>query len=205
MASRPSTLGELEKAAYRSRWQDGLLDLLGGLGVVFVGISWLLDLAWATGFMVPILLVTWMGLRRSVVEPRIGRVTFTEARQKSEQSGTLGTVLLGLGLLLVFIVGHLFITRSEGGFEAWAAAWSAAIPVTLLAIMALTAAALTGLVRFLGYGALFLATGSITTPLGMEPPGQILAAGTIITLVGLAIFVRFLSSHPVLDDLGEAS
>lgn len=204
MSPKPSTLGELEKAAYRSRWKDGLLDLVGGLGVVLVGVSWLLDMAWATGFTVPLLLFLWMGLRRSVVEPRIGRVTFGKTRQQSEKSGTTGILLLGLGLLTFFIAAQAFLSRSGGGLTAWTEYWAAAIPVTLLAIMAILVSVMTSLTRFLGYAALLFATGTVATPLGVEPPGQILAAGAIITLVGAVIFVRFLSNHPVPADLGEA-
>lgn len=204
MSSKPSTLAELEKATYRSRWRDGLMDLLGGVGVILVGVSWRLDMAWATGMAVPILLVIWLGLRRSIVEPRIGRVTFTRARQEKEKKGNLGILLLGLGLLLLAVVAQAFFSRSAGGMTAWARDWAAAIPVTLLAIMAIMVSTLTGLTRFWGYAALLFAIGTITTPLGVEPPGQMLLSGAVITLVGLIIFLRFLSSSPAPADLGEA-
>jgi hypothetical protein len=145
-----------------------------------------------------------MGLRRSVVEPRIGRVKFTRARLLSEKAGTSAILYVGLGLLLFFLVARTFFLESGSGLEAWTMEWAAAIPTTLLAVMALLVAALTGLIRFLGYGALLLAIGTITTPLGVEPPGQILGAGTIITLVGLTMFVRFLSRHPIPADPKEA-
>jgi hypothetical protein len=70
--------------------------------------------------------------------------------------------------------------------------------------MAILVSALTGLTRFLGYAALLFAIGTLATPLNVEPPGQILVAGAIITLVGSSIFVRFISSHPLPTHLGDA-
>lgn len=197
MQSRPTTLGELERVSYRSRWKDGLLDLLCGIGVLAVGLGWTLELFWAPGFAVPVLLVAWIGIRKRMVEPRIGRVTFSKARRDMEQRWTRASLLLGIGLLVFFVAYHLFAMREGSGFEAWAQEWIAALPVSLLALLALGAAALTGLTRFVGYAAVLLATGSVTTRLGMEPAPQILIAGTVITLVGLVLFIRFLSAYPL--------
>ncbi len=195
--SQPTTLGELERASYRSRWRDGLLDLLSGIGVLAVGLGWTSELFWAPGFAVPVLLVAWIGIRKRMVEPRIGRVTFSEARRGMEQRWNRAGLLLGIGFLVFFVAYHSLRMRGGGGFEAWSQEWIAALPVSLLALLALGAAVLTGLTRFVGYAALLLATGGITTPLGMEPAPQILIAGAVITLVGLILFLRFLSTHPL--------
>jgi hypothetical protein len=67
--------------------------------------------------------------------------------------------------------------------------------------MALSAAALLGLRRFLIYAVLLLSVGAISTPLGLEPGAQILLAGALIFFSGLIVFFRFLSDHSVLRDL----
>lgn len=196
MTSRPTTLGELERQSYRSRWKDGTLDLTGGLGVLGVGGTWSLDIYWGIGFLVPILIALWFVLRSKLVEPRIGRVRFRQERREAEKSGIQGSVLVGVGLLVALLVVQLFQVRSGGGLQAWADEWIAGLPCALLALMALTAAALTGLGRFLVYAGVLLATATVATPLGMEPGPQILIAGGLITLSGLFLFTRFLGDHP---------
>ncbi len=203
MTSRPTTLGELERQSYRSRWKDGTLDLTGGLGVLGVGGTWSLDLYWGIGFLVPILIALWFILRSRLVEPRMGRVRFRPERREAEKSGTQGSVLVGVGLLVALLVIQIFQVRSGGGLQAWADEWIAGLPCALLALMALTAAALTGLGRFLIYAGVLLLTATVATPLGMEPGPQILIAGALITLAGLIRFTRFLMEHPVPVGDGE--
>jgi hypothetical protein len=194
----------MERQSYRSRWKDGTLDLTGGLGVLGVGGTWSLDIYWGIGFLVPILIALWFVLRSKLVEPRIGRVRFRRERREAEKSGIQGSVLVGVGLLVALLVVQLFQVRSGGGLQSWADEWIAGLPCALLALMALTAAALTGLFRFLVYVGVLLVTATVATPLGMEPGPQILIAGGLITLSGLFLFARFLSDHPAQMGGGEA-
>lgn len=203
MTHTPATLGELERQSYRSRWKDGTLDLTGGLGVLAVGASWTAELFWGVGIVVPILMGFWFVLRRRVVEPRIGRVRFRPSRREAEKRGTAGSLLLGGGLLAAVLVFQGVQIHRGGGFDAWAQDWIAALPCALLALMALIAAAMTSLGRFVVYAALLLATASVATPLGLEPAPQILIGGAIITLAGLVRFARFLSAHPLPAVEGE--
>jgi len=203
MTRQPKNLGELERQSYRSRWQDGLLDLTGGLGVLAVGGSWTCELFWGVGFIAPVLIVLWLLLRRRVVEPRIGKVRFRLERRESERSGIQGSLLFGVGLLAMVLVIQLFRMRSEGGVDAWVSDWIAALPSVLLALMALAAAALTGLGRFVAYAGVLLATATVATPLGMEPGAQMAISGAVITVVGLFLFARFLSGHPLPEATGE--
>lgn len=203
MTSRATTLGELERQSYRSRWKDGTLDLTGGLGVLAVGGSWSFEVFWGVGVLWPLLMGFWFVLRRQLVEPRIGRVRFRRERRETEKSGIQGSVLLGAGLLLIVLVFQVFQVRSGGGFGTWLQAWIPALPCALLALMALIVFALTGLGRFVVYAALLLITASVATPLEVEPGPQMLIAGGIITLAGLLRFARFLSGHPLPAAEGE--
>ena len=203
MTDRPTNLGDLEKAAYESRWRDGLLDLIGGIGVLMVGAAWSIEAFWAVGFALPILLVAWIVTRKRVVEPRIGRVTFRKARREKEEGGNRAAAWFGAGLLLFFVALHVLEVRRGGGIDAWLQEWIAALPTALLALMALNAAAMTGLHRFVAYAAVLLSTGTVATWLGMEPGPQILIAGGIISAVGLRLFARFLSGHPIPAERGD--
>ena len=197
MKDNASTLAHLEGMAYKSRWRDGLLDLLGGIGVLFVGVAWDAGLFWAPAIAVPILLMAWIVVRRRVVEPRIGRVTFRNERRERERGLNRAVLWFGLGILLFFIALDVFEMRNAGGVGAWFQERIAALPVTLLALMALQAAIMTGVTRFVGYAALFLATGTICTRLGLEPGPQILIGGGGVFLCGLFLFLSFISRNPI--------
>jgi hypothetical protein len=203
MTSRFTTLGELERQSYHSRWKDGTLDLTGGLGVLGVGGTWSLDIYWGVGFLVPILITLWFILRSKLVEPRIGRVRFRRERRETEKSGAQGSAWVGVGLLAAVLVIHVFQLRGGGGGGRWLAEWIAGLPCALLALMALATAAVTGLVRFITYAGVLLLTATVATPLGMEPAPQLLIAGGLITLAGLIRFARFLKEHPVRVGEGE--
>jgi len=204
MTRKPRTLGELEKAVYESRWEDGLLDVLAGIGVIAVGFSWEAGIPWAGPLVVPVLLVAWTFLRSSLVDRRTGQVTFSRDRREQERKGTQRAATLGSGLLLLFLGAVMVRSRGGAGPSEWVQTWVAALPVGLLALMALLVAAMLGLRRFLFYAGALVAIGFICTPLGLEPGTQILLAGAVISVSGVIIFFRFLSDHSVLGDLGEA-
>ena len=155
------------------------------------------------GTVLAVLIVAWSLLRTRVVEPRIGSVTFRQERRDTERKGIQGGALFGAGILALFVALFVFQTRSEGGVDAFLQEWIAGLPAVLLALMAIMVAAMTGLFRFMGYGVVLVACGSVGTWLGLEPGAQILIAGGIITLAGATLFTRFLAAHPIPAGLGE--
>ena len=202
MASKKKTLSEIEEASYRSRWRDGTLDLCGGLGVLFTGLAWEREIFWAPGFAVPVLILLWSFLRKYVVETRIGRVTFGKERREKEKGGTRGAIWAGGGLLFLIVAYYAFQMRVGGTPGAWVQDWISALPVALLSLMALTAAAMVRQGRFLWYAGILLLVGLIGAPSGMEPGLQILFAGAIITFLGGLLLVRFLRDFPVRTEEG---
>jgi len=193
MMARANAIGDIERGAYRSRWRDGTLDLIGGIGVLLVGAAWWVDLYWLAPAAVPLLIVIWAGVRRRVVEPRIGRVRFGRERREREASGLRVSVLLGVLLLLVLILVWAF---RDGGGPTVPRAWVSGLPVSLLGLMALVGGLMTGLVRFAGYALALVGVGVIGALSGMEPAPQMLIGGCIVTLAGAALLFRFLSEHP---------
>lgn len=192
MATNESPFGKIEVSAYRSRWRDGTLDLCAGCGVLFTGVAWQIELFWLPALAVAPLMALWVLLRRRVVEPRIGRVTFTQDRRNHEARAIKTTLWLGVGLL-VCAAGIFGIRAATGtGASASAREWISALPVALLGIMALIVATVVGLTRFVGYAAALLGAGFVGVAWGLEPSSQILIGGTVITLSGCALFLRFL-------------
>ncbi|MGD8276426.1 MAG: hypothetical protein PVH00_00305 [Gemmatimonadota bacterium] len=197
MMADAKAIEELERGAYRSRWRDGTLDLFGGLGVLMVGAAWWVDLYWLAPALVPVLMVLWMGVRRRVVEPRIGRVRFSRERREREATGLWGAVGMGVVVLLVLVL--LWVFRGER-MAVVPREWVRGLPVALLGLMALVASLMTGLVRFAGYALILAGVGAIGVMLGLEPAPQILIGGTIVTLAGGALLFRFLAAHPAREE-----
>jgi hypothetical protein len=202
MVAGVKAIEDMESGAYRSRWRDGTLDLFGGIGVLAVGVSWWIDLVWLPAAFVPLLIILWSAVRRRVVEPRIGRVTFSRERRERESGSMKGAVWLGAGLLLLVLV-VVWVQRAGGLAAAGAGReWSSAIPVGLLGLMALVAAVVTGSARFAGYGVLLACVGVAGVLLGLEPVPQILIGGAIVTLAGGTLLFRFIAAHPARTEGG---
>ena len=69
---------QLEIALFRSYWDDGLLDLLCGFGLLLIGLGWALDQVALAAALPALLVPLWGPLRRSLVEPRAGFVEFSQ-------------------------------------------------------------------------------------------------------------------------------
>lgn len=197
MMATAKAIEDFERGAYRSRWRDGTLDLCGGLGVLLTGVAWQVGVFWAPGFAVPILIVLWTVMRKRVVEPRIGRVTFGRERREKETGGMKAAIWFGSGLLVLFVV--VYALRSRGGLTLGPGdrEWSSGLPVGLLGVMALISAAMAGLSRFVGYAAILAATGVVGVMLGLEPAPQMMIGGAVITLIGGILIFRFIAANPV--------
>jgi hypothetical protein len=178
----------LESGLFRSYWDDGLLDVLAGLGVIGVAVFWAFDLV-AVGAVVPAVLATlWVPLRRSLVEPRMGLVEFSEARMGRMRGRTLGLVALGVAMLLA--VGVLLASGSRPG--PLRSILAPAIPALLLGFMAAVAGWVLGLPRFLGYTAALGLAGLAVAAADARPEMAMFAGGAACLLGGAWRLRRFL-------------
>ena len=183
---------------YRAWWQDGGIDLFAGLGLVGVGITWLLD-AVVFGAMVPALAVPlWKAFHQRVVEPRLGRVRFAEPRRRSLHRGQLTLLAAGIGCLAIAVAGW-FATRDGSTSDTWRALVPA-LPAALVGLAGLLAALLFGQPRLLGYALAFALTGVAGAALDLEPGWTLLAGGIVTAASGAWLLRRFLRNFPVLPN-----
>ena len=116
MASLDAT--SLERAAYRSRWDDGLIDLFVGLSLLWIGVAWMWiePLAGVAGVFPAVAVVPFITFRNRFIEERAGYVRFSEQRRRWERRNLLALVALGV---LCFVGGiGAFIAVSGGGSAA---------------------------------------------------------------------------------------
>jgi hypothetical protein len=186
----------LESRLFRTFWDDGLLDIMFGVGAIGVGVCWAAGLV-PLGAIVPALLaVAWNPLRRGIIEPRAGWVEFSRARTETNRRRLIGALWLGVAglvLALALIVG----TRSGG--EVFPNSLAAAIPGVLIGVMAVLVAAGLRTVRFLAYALLFVVFGLATALLEGEPEAAMLAGGGAVVLSGAWLLARFFRATVPID------
>jgi hypothetical protein len=189
-------LKEVEQAAYASKWQDGLIDLFAGVGVLGIGISWLSEFMVFSACLPALLIPLWAGVRKRITAPRAGSVVFTKKRMAKERRGLWGLALLGvLGCLWGGVAVVIMRTVPNHGGEI-TGLLVAALPNTLLGIGAAAVGFLFGIQRFLAYAVVLFVCGQIGAFLHLDPGYLFLPGGLVMVVVGIIMLNRFLHQNP---------
>ncbi|MEZ6095285.1 MAG: hypothetical protein R3C03_13815 [Pirellulaceae bacterium] len=184
-----------ENRMTRLYWDDGILDLLSGIGVVLIGVTWVAGLI-ALGPMVPcILLPFWTFLRRNFTEVRLGHVEFSNEKQRGDRRFLLQWCFVGVGVLLTVF---LFAIIKDGlPATNFAAKFATMIPAVLMAVLAIATAALTALKRFIWYSMVFLVAGVEASIREWDPGWSMIFGGIVMITCGTWILVRFITRFPL--------
>jgi len=187
------SINTLEKSAFRSFWDDGLLDLMVGLVILVVGLSWWQDVAVFGAIFPAVCASMWYPLRKRLIEPHMGYVEFSGQRElkvRSFRHGLIaffaGTTVLGMVIFALW-QSHKLPQPTE---------WIAGFPLVLVAIPAVFFALFTNCRRFLVYALLLLVAAIEVILLRLEPHVGLIGSGAVITLSGLVQLVRFLARYP---------
>lgn len=193
-------LTALEDQAYRASYADGILDIFVGVSLVWVGAAWiwLPDLAGIAGVFPAVFLVAMLGIRKQIVEPRIGYVQWRAPRRRWEYRNLAATLMAGVALLVVGIVAFVAVDRSAVDTEVLDLVMPGLLP-WLLALAAVALGFLTGTWRLLVYAAVLAGSGVAAAVAEANPGWPLLASGVVITGFGVAMLVAFLRHNPVLE------
>ncbi len=192
---RLSDLDELEEHTYRTTQQDGLIDLLAGLGLLGFAVGVLLELPMLT-ILAPALLATmWKPLRDKIATRHVGYVRFSEPRRKRERRGLwtlhwalVGTALAGVAVWLVFDRGGDSMRETLIGLGL--------APFALMVALFLGVAGLALRAPwFMGY-ALLAVIAAALVPFGVPAEYGLAVVGAVITLAGFARLIRFMRRYP---------
>jgi len=185
-----------ETRLFQAYWDDGTLDLVGGVAVVLIGLTFVFEQLVFMGAVVPLGLATWWGIRRQVVEPRAGYVAFARTRRERSERELVGTIMTGLGVLTMVAFGAV---RMRGGVPAEVVA---GLPALLLAVGAGLTCGLTRSGRFGLYALVFVAAAVVTVVLGMDPGWPLVVTGVILWAAGALLFGRFLADSRRFEEKG---
>ena len=197
-------LKDMERKAWRSLFQDGLLDIFMGLVLLAVGIpamlpglftSELWQNAGAAVLMVLALFVYWLG-KRFITMPRIGRARFGPTRKaKLRKTAVIYAISVVVGAI-VFLMIMLGLSPSPPGW------------VQRLGVPGFLALGIGGwMLLILGLGSYFtdFTRGYVIAALYalafsgtvlLHNPIMFIVAGTLAVLMGAVVFIGFLRKYP---------
>jgi hypothetical protein len=200
-------LKELERKAWLTYHQDGLLDIGIGLCILAVGIGFATGMAWLAGVLAATGFSTFAGAKRAFIIPRVGLVQFGPERikrEKKEKSFFLlfFTVTAVLGMMMFMLVTSIF----KGGFGGTSGVLARTLeamimaPIGLIGALAMVALGYwKQLTRYYYYAVLLFLAVSAGPWLGITHPVYTSAAGAVITVAGLVLLVRFMTTYPLKD------
>jgi hypothetical protein len=182
---------KLQQRTYQSYHQDGLIDIIIGLGFIGFGLMMAFDSS-VFIFMSWMPIIFYVPFKNRITVPRIGYVKFTTSNLRL-------ALALATGLLvMLFVVGlYLFVASDNISFQVreWIGQylWLGG----LVAVCFLGAAMLTGITRFYAYAGLILLIFSVGTWLAIQPAVYIITSGLLIEITGVWLLVRFLINYPL--------
>jgi hypothetical protein len=198
--SQDDDFKKLERQAYLTYHQDGLLDIAFGLSILGIGLIFLTD--GSLGFLLSWMpFILYLSLKRLVTVPRLGYVEF---RRQQRDKGTL--FILGLVLLLIIVVGGIFLlgalslwegTPSEPGESIDQYIWMAVSGIGAVIIVgAVLALRLRRLIVYAALTAIMVIAGFL---LDLNPAVYLLILGAVVLITGLVMLIRFLRKYPPID------
>lgn len=188
-----------QQQAYMRYYQDGLADLLIGLGVLLAGLFMLLDsdvplaAAW-----VVLWLPIWMSAKKSIAARRIGKAEVPMEQQK----GIAKAVLFVAGVLVLLVAAAMVALwgQNTGKIPSW---FLAGLRQYLIVVLGLLGAIvisvmgwLSGLDRLYAYAVatavVFVGGYLLNVPIALA----VAVVGGIVMLWGLGLLVRFVRKYP---------
>jgi hypothetical protein len=204
MTDEPN-LKEIERKAYISYHQDGLLDIFAGLYILGFGLGIFMQIIWnlSFGIIIPAILVTtvlpiWIAAKRKITMPRIGFVNFGTRGVNKLTAVFLGTMVAGLFAFFAFT-----FATSQSGLRQWLdlIVQNGMLVVGLgsLSVCALFGYTM-GLKRLYAYGLLAAISLVIGHFMGIFFGYIIMALGITVMAVGFVLLTDFVKKYPLKGD-----
>jgi len=195
-------LKEIERRAYTSYHEDGIVDIIIGICVFTLSLYVFAEMAWLMGSMIVVYTPMYMGLKQKITFPRLGQVTFSKSRMgKTRRSFTF---LVALNVVAVFI-GFYFWMAFAGGtppswFPLFVEYFAVVIGVIGAGIFAVVGR-LTELDRFNRYAAATLVAIPSVKLLGTPFLIHIAILGAFISVSGYLQLQSFKRKYPLIEEI----
>lgn len=204
MTEEPN-LKEIERRAYMSYHQDGLLDIFVGLYILGFGLGITMEVLWEIGFAViipGIILVTvlpiWFAAKRKITLPRIGFVNFGVRGTNKLVAIFIGTTVAGLLALFAFTLAMM-----QDGTRQWLDLifqnGMLIVGFGSLGVCILFGYSM-GLKRLYAYGLLAAISLIVGHFMGIFFAYILLALGAVVIGTGVALLISFVKKYPLKGD-----
>ena len=194
-------LDEIERRAYLSYHEDGLIDLLIGIGLFFASLYTYIDMLWLAGSMVAVITPTYMVMKKRYTFPRIGQVTFSKGRTRRSQNSMSFLVLvnvIGVLLGLAFWMGFSGDTPPQ-----WMLLMIENLPIVIGVAGAVIWAVVgyfSELTRFYRYAASTLVVIGSANFIPTPFVAHMLLLSVIVTVLGFLQFQSFKGKYPIVEE-----
>lgn len=193
-------LKALERKAYLSYHNDGLLDLGLGLPILAVGIGWAVGMPWLAGVFFAVGVSSYAAAKKILTIPRLGLVHFGPDRRRRQKREIFFfmiyfTFTALLGVVMFFLVSA--VNRNPDGFGRMLEKFIMAPPGILLAIALAALAFWKQVSRFYLHAAVLLLAVFGGPLLGIDRAVYFSAPGVVNLSAGLYLLIRFLRTYPL--------
>jgi hypothetical protein len=205
--TKEPNLKEIERRAYMSYHQDGLLDIFAGLYILGFGLGIFVDVVWDFGMgvilmpggLIAVALSMWIVLKRKITMPRIGFVKFGPRGGATKLMMIfIGLAVAGLGVFFAFTLATF-----QGGSRQWLDLifqnGMLIVGFGSLAVCILFGYSM-GLKRLYAYGLLALISLVIGHFVGIFFAYILMALGTTVMVTGFALLIGFVKKYPLKGD-----
>ena len=205
MVKEPN-LKEIERKAYMSYHQDGLLDIFASLYILGFGLGIFLDVILDFGMgviiipggLIAVALPTWIAAKRKITMPRIGYVNFGIRGANKLTAIFVGMMVLGLGAFFAFT-----LVSVQSGARQWLDLifenGMLFVGFGSLAVCLLFGYTM-GIKRLYAYGLLAATALVIGHFMGFVFAYILLALGTTVMVTGIIVLINFVRKYPLQGD-----
>jgi len=196
-AEGTSDLEQIERKAYQTIWDDGLIDIFVGLALFLIGVFWVSQGSAYSTFVAPVLVPFWVVARKRFSEPRTGVVHFSRERLAKENKKLRLLFLFGVFTFMIGVFWFFFGSHGESLSTPRDLNIVAGLPAALLAVPAIIVALAYGLGRFLAYAVMLLVSALPVIYLDLHPGWAFIPGGLLGIGVGSTLLFRFVRKHPL--------
>jgi len=186
-------LKKLEKKAFVSYHQDGLVDLFLGALLLAWGLTMETMLKGMGGVWFVVLFPFLLLARRRLTYPRLGYAQFTRERRNRRRLVALFTATALLGLMVAF----LWSNQSVPGLRDWLHRYIEIFFGGLIAAVLLFKAGISGIRRLYLYAAVILISFAAAQWSPFRIQYSFIVSGAVILAGGAVVLARFLRRYPV--------
>jgi hypothetical protein len=184
---------EMEKKAYISYHQDGIVDIFAASYVIVFGAMMILDLPWIGGIVAIFGTIFYIAAKRAVTLPRIGFVKF---KNRKPRMFLVSGIIVGASLFLLVV---LMMRQFEALYplRTFLEKYFLIVAGISGAVVCSLCGYAFGISRFYAYGLSSLAIFVVGYAFNISFPQLVTVLGFLLLFSGSALLARFAAKYPI--------